>query len=85
MNRRILPVLLLVTLLSSVSLIAQTFRGGIAGTVNDATGAAVAGAAVRLVSPDTNLTREGVTSSTGEFVSGSPARQVRHYRHAGGF
>jgi hypothetical protein len=28
----------------------------------------VAGAAVKLVSPDTNLTREGVTSSTGEFV-----------------
>jgi Carboxypeptidase regulatory-like domain len=68
MNRRILPVLLLVTLLSSVSLMAQTFRGGVAGTVNDATGAAVAGAAVRLVSPDTGLTREGVTSSTGEFV-----------------
>jgi hypothetical protein len=68
MIRRIFPVLLLVTLLSSVSLIAQTFRGGVAGTVNDATGAAVAGAAVRLGSPDTGLTREGTTTSTGEFV-----------------
>ena len=55
-------------LLASASLIAQTFRGGISGTVTDATGAAVAGAAVKLVSPDTGLTREGITSSTGEFV-----------------
>ena len=46
----------------------QTFRGGITGSVVDATGATVAGAAVKLVSPDTNLTREGITSSTGEFV-----------------
>jgi hypothetical protein len=68
MIRRILPVALLVTLLASASLIAQTFRGGVSGTVNDATGAAVAGAAVRLVSPDTGLTREGTTTSTGEFV-----------------
>ena len=68
MIRRILPVVLLVTLLASASLVAQTFRGGISGTVNDATGAAVAGAAVKLVSPDTGLTREGTTTSTGEFV-----------------
>ena len=46
----------------------QTFRGGISGSVADASGAAVIGAVVRLVSPDTNLTREGITSSTGEFV-----------------
>jgi hypothetical protein len=68
MIRRILPVALLLTLLASASLIAQTFRGGVAGTVNDSSGAAVAGAAVKLVSPDTGLTREGITSSTGEFV-----------------
>src|SRR5580658_2610830 len=67
MIRRILPVALLVALFAS-SLIAQTFRGGISGTVGDATGAAVANAGVKLVSPETNLTREGVTSSTGEFV-----------------
>ena len=36
MIRRILPVVLLLTLLASASLIAQTFRGGIAGTVTDA-------------------------------------------------
>jgi Carboxypeptidase regulatory-like domain len=67
MLRRNLPVALLLTLVASL-LIAQTFRGGIAGTVNDASGAAVAGAGVRLVSPDTGLTRDGITSSTGEFV-----------------
>ena len=67
MIRRILPVALL-ALLASASLIAQTFRGGISGTVADASGAAVAGAAVKLVSPDTGLTREGTTTSGGEFV-----------------
>jgi Carboxypeptidase regulatory-like domain len=67
MIRRILPVALFVALFAS-SLIAQTFRGGISGTVSDATGAAVAGAPVKLVSPDTNLTREGTTTSAGEFV-----------------
>jgi len=49
-------------------LVGQTFRGGISGTIADASGAAVAGAAVKLVSPDTGLTREGVSSSTGDFV-----------------
>jgi hypothetical protein len=68
MIRRILPVVLLLALLASASLIAQTFRGGVSGTVNDASGASVSGATVKLVSPDTGLTREGITSSTGEFV-----------------
>ncbi|HXW89725.1 MAG TPA: carboxypeptidase regulatory-like domain-containing protein [Terriglobales bacterium] len=68
MIRRILTFELLLTLLASASLSAQTFRGGIQGTVYDASGAAVVGAAVKLVSPDTGLTRESVTSSTGEFV-----------------
>jgi hypothetical protein len=61
-------VALSLALLTSASLNAQTFRGGIAGTVSDATGAAVAGADVKLVSPDTGLTRESSASSTGEFV-----------------
>src|SRR5579862_5767695 len=67
MIRKILPFVAWLALLSA-SLIAQTFRGGVSGTVNDASGAAVAGANVKLVSPDTGLTRESVTSSTGEFV-----------------
>ena len=68
MIRKTVSAVLFLASLASVALIAQTFRGGIAGTVADATGAAVAGAAVKLVSPDTGLTREGITSSTGEFV-----------------
>jgi hypothetical protein len=67
MIRRTLFVLLLLSSLATASLTAQTFRGGVTGAVNDASGAAVVGAAVKLVSPDTGLTREGVTSSTGEF------------------
>jgi hypothetical protein len=54
--------------LASASLNAQTFRGGVAGTVTDATGSAVAGASVKLVSPETGLTRDSVASSAGEFV-----------------
>jgi Carboxypeptidase regulatory-like domain len=68
MIRRIIGVAFLLALLASASLFAQTFRGGISGTVSDASGAAVAGAPVKLVSPDTGLTREEVTTSTGEFV-----------------
>jgi hypothetical protein len=68
MIRRMIRALSFLAFLVSVPLIAQTFRGGVAGSVTDATGAAVASAAVKLVSPDTGLTREGVTSSTGEFV-----------------
>jgi hypothetical protein len=67
MTRRILPAATL-ALLAAASLIAQTFRGGVGGSVTDPSGAAVAGAAVKLISPDTGLTREGVSSSTGEFV-----------------
>ena len=68
MIRRTISAVLFLASLASVALVAQTFRGGIAGTVTDATGAAAVGAAVKLVSPDTGLTREGNTSSTGEFV-----------------
>jgi len=65
---RMMPVAVFLALLAPISLVAQTFRGGIAGTVTDASGAIVAGAAIKMVSPDTNYTREGVTSSSGEFT-----------------
>src|SRR5580693_1822587 len=68
MTRRMISAVLLAAFLASLPLVAQTFRGGISGTVSDASGAAVAGATVKLMSPDTGLTREGITSSTGEFV-----------------
>ncbi len=66
--KRCLVGLFAVLCLTAGALVGQTFRGGISGTVADATGAAVAGAPVKLVSPDTGLTREGVTTSSGEFV-----------------
>ena len=68
MIRRSISLAFLLALLATASLVAQTFRGGISGTVSDASGAAVAGAAIKLVSPDTGLTREGVSTSSGEFV-----------------
>ncbi len=68
MIRRIIPVAVVLALIASASLMAQTFRGGISGAVTDPTGAAVAGAAIKLVSPETGLTREGVSTSGGEFV-----------------
>jgi hypothetical protein len=54
--------------LVSGQLFSQTFRGGVSGTVTDNSGAVVTGAAVKLVSPDTGLTRESTSSSAGEFV-----------------
>lgn len=46
---------------------AQTFRGNIAGTVQDATGATIPGANVKIESPATGLTRAAQASATGEF------------------
>lgn len=45
----------------------QTFRGGIAGTVLDATGGAVPDAAVKIVHKGTGLTRAQSTSGVGTF------------------
>jgi hypothetical protein len=47
---------------------AQTFRGGISGTVTDATGAVIANAKVILVGTDTGFTRDSVSTSAGEFA-----------------
>ena len=49
-------------------LLGQTFRGGISGTVTDATGAAVSGAVVQTVNVATQLRRETTTTNTGEFT-----------------
>jgi outer membrane receptor protein involved in Fe transport len=46
---------------------AQTFRGGIEGTVTDSTGAAVAGAQVTVTNPATGLTRPATTSDQGYY------------------
>ena len=62
-------------LLSSVALIAfalpvtaQTYRGGINGSVTDATGAAVAGAKVIITETSTGITHDSTSSSSGEFL-----------------
>ena len=55
-------------LFSVSALLAQTFRGNIAGVVQDSTGASIPSASVKLESPATGLTRSTVASSTGEFL-----------------
>ena len=59
--------LLVVTLAGSPFLIAQTFRGGIAGTVQDSSGAAVSNAKIVLTGTDTGFTREMVSTSAGGY------------------
>jgi hypothetical protein len=54
-------------LLSSLWLPAQTFRGAIAGSIVDASGAAVPGATATLSSPATGLTRSTLTTQGGDF------------------
>src|SRR4051812_14770635 len=46
---------------------AQTYRGGIAGTVQDSSGAAVPGAKVSLTGTDTGFKREMVSTSSGDY------------------
>ena len=47
---------------------AQTFRGGISGTVVDQSGATIAGASVKLLGTNTGFTRTDQSTSAGEFV-----------------
>src|SRR5690242_11436961 len=48
-------------------LIGQTFRGSIAGVVTDASGAAIAGAGVKLDSPSTGLSHAVATNTQGQY------------------
>src|SRR5437016_4093975 len=60
-------------LCASMSLSAQTFRGGIQGTVTDATGHPVGDALVTVNNEETGLTRTAKTSSAGTyFISELP-------------
>jgi len=54
-------------LLATVSLMAQTFRGTILGTVTDPTGAVVAGAKVTVKNTGTGLERSTETSADGSY------------------
>lgn len=55
-------------LLIALPLSAQTYRGGIGGTVTDSTGAVVANATVILTNNGTGAVRETQTTSAGTFV-----------------
>ena len=59
-------VLLLLALSEAAN--AQTFRGGITGTVTDVSGAVISGATVRAVNSATGLSREATTTANGEFA-----------------
>jgi hypothetical protein len=52
----------------AVPLLAQTFRGGIQGTVTDSAGASITGADVTVKSTDTGLVRTAKTDDTGNFL-----------------
>ncbi len=61
--------LLLVVLLAlSVTTLAQTFRGGIEGTVTDTSGAAIPAAQVTVTNPATGTTRTVTTDDSGNYT-----------------
>ena len=60
-------VAILLTIGSTPTSNAQTFRGGVTGTVTDVTGAAIAGAAVTAVDTETNVSYKTVSTSAGDF------------------
>ncbi|WP_263378190.1 TonB-dependent receptor [Granulicella paludicola] len=68
--RRIFPIalLLLVSALNAIPLNAQTFRGGIAGTVQDPSGASVPNAKITLLEQQTGLTRETTATANGTYA-----------------
>jgi Carboxypeptidase regulatory-like domain len=60
--------IVMVLMALNLAVFAQSFRGGISGTVVDQSGASIAGAEVRLNGTETGLTRTATSSSAGEFV-----------------
>ncbi len=70
MKGKIVAVALL-ALVFGVQSLAQTYYGGLRGTVTDPTGQAIAGATVKLKSETTNLERSTITNGYGEYVISS--------------
>jgi Carboxypeptidase regulatory-like domain/TonB-dependent Receptor Plug Domain/TonB dependent receptor len=62
-----LKTILLVVMTLSVAAVGQSFRGGILGTVRDATGASVADAKVTATDTGTGLSRESTTDADGNY------------------
>jgi hypothetical protein len=67
-SRHIYLYLLVLMSAMTLHLAAQTFRGGIAGTVQDSSGAAVPSAKVSLLGTETGFKREMVTTSSGDYA-----------------
>ena len=65
--RALQMLLILLPLVLVKAVPAQTFRGGIAGTVHDKSGALVANAAISLTATGTGFTRETVSTSSGAY------------------
>ena len=57
----------LVVLLAAPPLVAQTFRGGIQGTITDATGGALPGTTITVINASTKLMRTTVTDKDGNY------------------
>ena len=68
MRLKSLAVAVLIAALSASTALSQSFRGDIAGTVVDSTGAALVNAAVKLTNPATGFSRSAVTGATGNFL-----------------
>ena len=61
-------VVLVLAVVATFTSLAQTFRGGINGTVTDKTGAAIANASVVAVQTETGVSHTTTSSSAGEFL-----------------
>ncbi len=59
--------ILLVVVVLSVAALGQSFRGGIVGTIADASGASIAGAKVTATNTGTGLVRESTTDADGNY------------------
>src|SRR5436190_2279944 len=55
----------------SPSLLAQSERGTISGTVRDSTGAVVPGAAIKVINTATNLVTSLVSNDSGDYIAAS--------------
>jgi hypothetical protein len=66
-SRQVKFVLMLFVLAMTQVMTAQTFRGGIAGTVQDSSGAAVPNAKISLTGTDTGFKREMNSTSSGDY------------------
>ena len=63
-----LPLLLTLLLLVQTTLVAQTFRGAVSGTINDDAGAVLPGVSVKVMSKATGATRHVETGKDGDFL-----------------